>query len=201
MNWLFSRRTVHSKKNGTMLIKRVLGRWRIFSGGNENTGPELTEIWEEAFKILLHAKQEAPVQNVLQLGFGAGGTIKEIYEYFPNCIIDAVDYDSQMIAVARTAKLWNPFPAPNIYEADAREFLKQVSKQYDLVLVDLFHDGKPSALLDDEIFMQSLKSAVKNGGTVLINVFRNPEYLCVANSVFSASTVLTLESNTLGLFY
>lgn len=85
--------------------------------------------------------------------------------------VDVVELDPAMTAVAaRVFGLPND-PRLGIYHEDARAFLNGLSRQYDLVFVDVFnsHYAIPFQMTTEEA-MAAMRRAVAPGGALLMNV-------------------------------
>ncbi len=137
-----------------------------------------------------------------------GGGTYEVYKLFDGACITAIEYDSDMISFAKEFKPWQPFPEPTILYRDAAAVLKDLARgAFDLVVVDIFElteaddwkSSRPSHLLLQEEFIADLKCVLKQDGLVVVNAFRNPEYLANLSDHFHTETSLIGE-NHIGYF-
>lgn len=76
------------------------------------------------------------IENVLLISGGIGETLPEIYKYRPKSI-DYVELDPALTGMAIKAGLLKPEPGLNIINRDGRAFLKETSKKYDVIIMDL----------------------------------------------------------------
>lgn len=196
--WLFERRHRPSEKNGLLTIRRYFGRSEVRAGGYQQTGERLNAIWRDA---LTRVKESvAPRPNILLLGLGAGGILKELRTAFPGCRVKAVEHDAAMIALARELRLYEPYPEPAILHADAGEAMPSIQEKFDLVVVDLFYGNEPSPLLANKIFLAALKEKLAQKGVMLVNVCSQTHYLDLIQKFFPIFTRWKHKQNTLGSF-
>lgn len=89
------------------------------------------------FTLLQYPK----ARNILLIGGGAGGSLKEILKY-PRAHIDYVEIDPSIISLSKmtlpkTETSLFQDPRVDIYYQDGRSFLNQTKKQYDIILLNL----------------------------------------------------------------
>lgn len=199
MKWFWERYKRQSNKNEHIEIVRNIGVWEVVVNNTGQTTRYTNTMWKQA--LSRQKKSSASVRKALMLGLGAGGQIKQLHNAFPNCEVTVVEYDPEMIAIAKELELYKPFPFPQVIEGDAGEIVPTLKEIYDLILVDLFHGSEPSPLAQDTEFLQTLKKILSPNGTVLINVYEKKEYLEVAKKIFPHSTAWTYRYNHLGAFW
>jgi spermidine synthase len=199
MKWFFEIRTRKSGKNGLITAKRFFGTWTVYVNGCEQTGPYAHAMWANAFKKLRNESHKK-IKKILVLGLGASGEIKILHKHFPNCKVTAIEYDPEMVFLTKELKLYAPFPIPDIKLGDAAEIVPQLKDQFDLVIVDLFHEFDPSPLVTDNSFLTSLERIVATDGIILVNVFRKKEYLNTVENFFDCMQSWQFGSNNLALF-
>jgi spermidine synthase len=144
----------------------------------------------------------APVKNLLVLGMAGGVSVRQHQRYAPEVKIDAVEIDPEIIAIAKTRFGISENDNLKIYEADARPFLAQSHKTYDMIEIDLFQ-GSPSipfyALTQE--FFQSAFDHLSPGGLMMMNIFApgrgeilEPALATIA-SVFPSVYTIPIRSN------
>ena len=94
---------------------------------------------EESVHFALLQNSEA--KNVLLIGGGAGGSLKEILKY-PNSSIDYVELDPEIIRFSKKflpaeESLILQSPRINTYFKDGRLFLNKTKKNYDAIILNL----------------------------------------------------------------
>jgi len=154
----------------------------------------------EAYTYILEGLSSAvaePGQDVLILGLAAGIVPKSLtlqgYE------VDVVEINPEAIKAATEHFMFDK-NAITSYQMDARSFVTNCPKKYQVAVVDLFQgDGVPEYLLTQEFF-QGLKNCLHDDGTLVINSFVVPQYsdasyhlLKTINSEFKQIKVLHKE--------
>ena len=80
--------------------------------------------------------QRKVVRNVLLISGGLGETLLELAKYQPKTI-DYVELDPRLTLVASEMDIITPMPGLHVINTDGRLYLKQVSRKYDFIIVDL----------------------------------------------------------------
>jgi predicted membrane-bound spermidine synthase len=125
------------------------------------------------FTYMLHGLARGytrKIDNVLCLGLGGGIVPMEFAREGVN--VDAVEINP---AVVPMAQRWFGLEPSKLHITidDGREFLNRCTKQYDVVLLDVFlGDSSPSHLVTREAFT-AIRKILRPGGTVVMNVFVN----------------------------
>ena len=113
------------------------------------------------------------VDSVLVIGVGGGTLPTALQRIFPQCRIDAVDYDPGVIRIAQAL-----FGLSNrqvrLHAVDGRAFVKQAlaaGTTYDAIVIDAFDkDYIPERLMTLE-FLNELKGILAPTGLIAINSF------------------------------
>lgn len=126
------------------------------------------KVFETGMKLISKELQHA--QNILILGFGCG-SILDLLErtYHYNGAVDGVEYDSEILRLFNHHFAPNYKLTPNLQAADALDYLKPLTKQYDIIFIDLFIELDNSPLLADHSFIHLLNHALTANGTLLFN--------------------------------
>ena len=144
-------------------------------------------------------------RDILILGAGAGTSARQLLFIAPKSQIDAVEIDPKVIEIGHRY-----FGLPRkdnlkIFIEDARPYLTQTDKTYDLVEVDTFSGGPfiPFYLSTREFF-SLVRRRLKPGGWMMMNVFApgGNEKLshnlgATVKAVFPSLFILELEDNLL----
>ena len=111
-------------------------------------------------------------QRVLLLGLGAGSIVHFIHHHWQTPTLDALDYDEQVLGLAKTHFHLPPAkPGWRYLQADAQTFLAQAPEaQYDWVMVDLFDAQGMSALLWQPLFYQHCLKVLDAQGMLVMNL-------------------------------
>lgn len=115
--------------------------------------------------------QERPIDKVLMLGFGSGTVATLLVdEYQIDCSIDAVEIDPVVIELGKKYFDTDRFTNLTIYNTDAIEFLRQCTKTYDLLVMDVFLDINVPKPFRNSDFVSLLKKSLAENGLLLFNM-------------------------------
>lgn len=83
---------------------------------------------------------------------------------------------------------------------DAKEYIKTNSRQYDLIVVDIFDSRVPAEFVTAELFLVHCRKALRNGGCLVLNYIINgyplwEDALEQFSTVFPNNTVLKYDIN------
>lgn len=121
-------------------------------------------------------------ENVLVIGGGDGGTVREVLLHDNVKRVDLCEIDKDVIEASKkflpsiSGKLDDK--RVNIYVEDAIEFIKNKKNLYDIVLIDSTDPMGPGVGLFTEEFYTNVKESLKEGGIVTPqseSPFANPE--------------------------
>lgn len=199
--WHVEYPVVHSKLLGPITVYRDKGEWFVQTGEVYQTSSYVKHMWRDAIKRV--AKDliftEDKVQ-VLMLGLGTGGALKEFYRALPGCSITAVEYDETMIELTKRFRMYKPYPEPTIIYNDALKYLQQDGSVFNLVVVDLFTDVGASEELTKEEFVRALRQHITIQSLILVNVYKNNSFLELFKKEFTTIETWQYRESTLGLF-
>jgi len=123
--------------------------------------------------ILLFIK---PPENILILGVGGGSLVHFLSYYLPDSQITGLDYNAELIDLARQHfKLPEASSKITYVIADARDYMKKNKGCFDLILVDIFTDGRSPDWLLEQSFNRQLKDCLSNDGAVAFNLLIDNE--------------------------
>lgn len=126
------------------------------------------------------------IKNVLVIGAGDGGTVRELTRYKNIENIDMVEIDEEVV---KAAKEFLPFTANklddkrvNLYFKDGIKFVKNKENIYDLIIIDSTDPiGPGEGLFTMEFYNDCFKLLTKKG--ILINQCESPYYPNNANEM------------------
>lgn len=110
-------------------------------------------------------------ENILVIGGGDGGTVRELLKYESVKHIDMVEIDGMVIEASKkffptvAGQLNNP--KVSVLVQDAIDFIKGKENIYDIVLIDSTDPIGPGEGLFNENFYNNVKKALKKGGIVV----------------------------------
>ena len=118
--------------------------------------------------------RQKAIQRVLNLGLGAGSSIKILREEWrKNPFIRSIEIDPAVINIADRYFDINEDPKHDIILADAIEYLEEEKESYDLYIVDLFIDDLVNSEVMYVSFLRGLMHQAMQGASILINTLRN----------------------------
>lgn len=110
------------------------------------------------------------MSHILVLGVAGGSVIKTLVNDLKyEGTIRGVEIDSSIIEIANSYFNLDKIQNFEVVIADAEQFLKQETRKYDLIIVDIFQDKEMPSFLFKEEFSQDLVSVLKNNGRILFN--------------------------------
>ncbi len=117
--------------------------------------------------MLTHSNPE----NILVIGGGDGGTVRELLKHPSVKHIDMVEIDGMVIEASKkffpTVALELNNPKVDVRVEDAIDFIKGKENIYDIVLIDSTDPIGPGEGLFNEGFYNNVKKALKKGGIVV----------------------------------
>ena len=142
------------------------------------------------------------LDSVLVLGLGGGTVSTYLKKYLNKTSFDVVEIDEKVIGLSK--KYFNVVEADNykIFNKDARLYLNQSQKKYDLILQDTFRGSVTPFHLTTLEFFTKVRSSLTEDGCLAINIPRRSEddkifasQLSTLKAVFSELLVLKTGGN------
>lgn len=129
------------------------------------------------------------IKNILVIGAGDGGTIRELTKYSSIEKIDMVEIDERVVAVCKeylqqtSCKLDDE--RVNIFYEDGLRFVRNKENEYDLIIVDSTDPfGPGESLFTKEFYGNCYKALTEDG--ILVNQHESPYYDYYAQSMQDA---------------
>ena len=203
MPFFYTEEKINSPINGQLTWRKFLfGRWLLkIPEGEYYSSTYLEEMW----KFVLKKIRKNKLGKVLVLGGGAGCVVNEVIKVWPQSSIVAIDYDGSIMEIGQ--KIYPYFKTnPQIIfkTAEAQDFVRTETAQYDLVLIDLFVGNKLSPLLKSKDFLQDLKKILLSPAIIIVNAEawlsgKDPEIFDNWQREFPQLQVVKFRSNKLFL--
>lgn len=111
---------------------------------------------------------ENPEISVLILGLGTGTFATQCEYYFGISDIDGVEIDGKIIELSH--EYFDLPECVNTYAQDGRAFIASTDKMYDAIMVDAYQDITIPFQMSSIEFFKEVKSHLKPGGAVAINM-------------------------------
>lgn len=173
--------TVYSKKSDFQQIDIIdtyeLGRVLVIDGWTMITEKDEFIYHEMIVHVPMSVNKD--IKNVLVIGAGDGGTVRELTRYSTIEKIDMVEIDE---VVVRASQEFLPFtacklddPRVNLYFQDGLEFVKGKVNEYDLIIVDSTDPIGPGEGLFTKEFYTDCYNALTEKG-ILVNQGESPYY-------------------------
>jgi spermidine synthase len=142
------------------------------------------DYWDEML-VLPFAVARQPPRSVAILGNAAGTTARAYGHFFPRTRVDGVEIDGELSDVGR--RLFD-LRGPNLHlhTADARPFLRQAGRRWDLIVVDAYRQPYIPFYLATREFFALAQSRLTPRGAIVINV-GHPEQSDKLERVLSAT--------------
>ena len=142
-------------------------------------------IYHEMITHVPMAVHENP-ENILVIGAGDGGVIRELTKY--SCVrsIDMVEIDEKVVQVSKeylphTACCFDD-PRVHIFYQDGLKFVRDCYDKYDIIIVDSTDPFGPGEDLFTKEFYGSCFKALKSNG-IMVNQHESPFYAEDANAM------------------
>ncbi|MCL4407409.1 MAG: polyamine aminopropyltransferase [Thermotogae bacterium] len=144
---------------------------------------QLNERWEFTYhEMIVHVPlfSHPNPENVLVIGGGDGGAVREILKHKSVKRVDLVEIDPEIIKICKenfptvASKITNS--AVSIYNEDGKNFVARKHDQYDVIIVDSTdpYKGAGNSLFTGE-FYASCRDALKEDGIISVQA-ENPVY-------------------------
>lgn len=135
------------------------------------------------------------IKNVLVIGGGDGGAVRELTRYDTIQHIDLAEIDKMVVDVCKkflpqtACKLEDP--RVSIHYRDGLGFVRSIEEEYDLIIVDSTDSFGPGEGLFTKEFYGNCYKALKKDG-ILVNQHESPYYSNYANSLKRAHKRIAL---------
>jgi predicted membrane-bound spermidine synthase len=130
---------------------------------------------KELANLIEHTPQK---QTMLMLGGGTYTLPQQMALKYPKSQIDVVEIDPKLIEVAREHFYYSDPANINLVFADARTYVNQTKKQYDVVVVDVYGNTDIPFTFMTREYGQALSKLVRPGGVVLVNMIAGEQGDC-----------------------
>ncbi len=132
-------------------------------------GTVLTDNVWDGYLVLPFAGRSEPPESMAILGNAAGTTARAYAKYFPNTEIDGVEIDGEL---AEVGERFFALENPNLtnHTADARPWLRQTDKRFDVIMVDAYRQPYIPFYLATKEFFELARDRLNPGGVLIVNV-------------------------------
>ncbi len=117
-------------------------------------------------------------QNILILGGGAFTIPEYLARQYPKSSVDVVEIDPSLKKIAEQYFDYQALSNITAIDGDARTYINTASKQYDVVIIDVYSDvSVPFSLLTKE-YAEKLNMVLAKKGTIIVNAIAAESGLC-----------------------
>ncbi len=117
---------------------------------------------------------EEPRRGLI-LGHGGGSLAKWFARQWPDLELDVVEFDPVVVRMAESYFAYRAPPNHHVHIKDARVFLNQTDRRYDLIWVDAFARHMIPFHLTTEEFFAELREHLTPGGVLAVNLASSGE--------------------------
>jgi spermidine synthase len=115
-----------------------------------------------------------PVRSVAILGNAGGTTARAYARFYPSARMDGVELDPVVTEAARRYMGLGRIPRLTVTTADARPFLERTHERFDAILIDAYRQPYVPFYLATQQFFRLVRSRLRPGGIVALNVATVP---------------------------
>jgi spermidine synthase len=152
--------------------------------------------WDYASYVKSICSKSPEKSNALILGLG-GGTVADIFRNSLGFNVDAVELDQRIAEVAR--QYFQLSSKVNVVVDDARHYLEESQKKYDVVLFDVYRGETPPPHVFTLESLTKTKSLLKEDGLIIVNFngFWSGKMGQAARSIYKTLLASGLETRIL----
>jgi spermidine synthase len=127
--------------------------------------------WPYVELFHLAAVQAKMRRRALFVGSGGAVALRQFASLYPGLLLDLVEREPQVIALARTWYDLDTIPGLSVHIADAADFVEQTAAAaWDIVVIDAFDVSDGSDRLQQQPFISAVRRLLAPGGAVALNV-------------------------------
>lgn len=125
--------------------------------------------------VVAHAPER---RDILVLGGGAFTLPQFLADKYPDSTIDVVEIDPELAGIARKYFNYNDPANVNLHFTDARTYVNQTDKTYDIVIADVYGDAHVPFTLITQEYGDRIAALTKPGGVVAANMIAGLDDAC-----------------------
>lgn len=164
----FQLKQVHSELSGIVEVNLVNGRKTLDTSNSNYSYGSLQKILSKALQSICFDQMKA--EQILVLGMGAGSIVDTIRSEFQSmAFIDLVELDQVVIDIAISDFGIKRFQDISIIHQDAEAYVKDCTKRYELIIIDLFVVDRVPPVFTQRAFIQQVDSLLAPAGKIIFN--------------------------------
>jgi spermidine synthase len=206
LSYIFRREIYRSSSpyNTDICVIEKNSSLRLFVNGIEQSGGSIDSVLRRAYNACIFSSE---IHTMLLLGVGGGSLISMIQKQFPDCHVDAVDIDSEIIKIAKTYFGFQHKRNVTWHISDAFAFVQHAVKKhdsaYDLIIIDLYVGRDIPEFVWNCSFLKYIQMLLAPKGSIFINVVHDERYINnmkklveILQSLFKRVQIHPIEYNT-----
>jgi spermidine synthase len=130
----------------------------------------LTADYWDSFLVLPFTGADRPPSRIAILGNAAGTIARQYGHFWPRTQVDAVEIDSELTDVGYRYFDMGSNPRLDVYDDDARPWLRASDDKYGLIVVDAYRQPYIPFYLVTKEFFELARDHLAPGGVVAVNV-------------------------------
>ncbi len=183
-----------SSLSGPMDIRWEQGRLALNSANANYSYNHLHKVMQEGLARAM--EQALPSGAMLNLGMGAGSTVSILREELSlKNQITSVEYDRDLIEVAKQYFALDRFNSHTVVCADAYDFVQETEEHYALIIIDLFKDREVDQRFLNQTFALTCSNLLLEGGVLLFNYIGGEKHPLAAVLPKENTEVLEIGEN------
>jgi spermidine synthase len=115
------------------------------------------------------------LERVAMLGNAAGTAARAFAHFYPGVRMDGVELDPAVSKAGRRYFGMGRIPRLEVHDMDARTYLRQTDRHYDLIVVDAYRPPYVPFYLATREFFDLVRKHLNPGGIVALNVATTPD--------------------------
>jgi spermidine synthase len=115
------------------------------------------------------------LERVAMLGNAAGTAARAFAHFYPGVRMDGVELDPAVSKAGRRYFGMGRIPGLEVHDMDARTYLRQTDRRYDLIVVDAYRPPYVPFYLATREFFELVRKHLTPGGIVALNVATTPD--------------------------
>src|SRR5687768_440979 len=195
MSWFYEpSRPVATKRNGTMRLSRLFGRWSLKGhDGTEQATPYMDALWRTVLGRV--ARQKPTVRRCLILGVAMGATFGVVRRDWPEAEVIGIDWEPALFSLGKELGIHREGKGMIFVEGDAAAIAPALQGTFDLVLVDLFNGRPVTDAARDPRLQDAVAAKLEQGGVVCVNYYDQPAVLEGWRSRLGAPETVRYQGN------
>jgi spermidine synthase len=163
--------TLYLTRKGPIQVLRA-GSFKDYSSAMDVSDPHRQVLEYTAMMMVGLGYVEQP-RNALVVGLGGGTVTKYLRRYYPQLRIVNVEFDEEVLKIAKAHFGLAPDSRMEMVVEDARTFLSRTEERFDLIFLDAYHGGYIPFHLMTREFLEIVREHLTEVGVVVANTWRS----------------------------